>query len=213
MPECECHTTIFATGNNILLKGDMVRRGLLCNLDTLSERPELRKFRHDPLSRVLNDRGAYVTAGLTIVRAYLAAGAPQVCPQIGSYGDWSRLARAPLVWLDQPDPVLSMDTARDEDPELNDVRELFTLWIEYLDLNQPYTTSRIIEVACETRPNDFNRQPFKELLARVAGNDDGISARRLGWWLRRISGRVIDGHRLVQGRLNTALVNFSLLRV
>src|SRR5262249_50851441 len=39
MPECECHTTVFATGNNISLKGDMVRRGLTCNLDTLSETP------------------------------------------------------------------------------------------------------------------------------------------------------------------------------
>ena len=77
MPECECHTTVFATGNNVLFKGDMVRRGLTCNLDVLDERPELREFRHDPLRRVLADRGTYVAAALTIVRAYLAAGAPQ----------------------------------------------------------------------------------------------------------------------------------------
>jgi putative DNA primase/helicase len=41
MPECECHTTVFATGNNILLKGDLIRRGLECNLDAPVERPEL----------------------------------------------------------------------------------------------------------------------------------------------------------------------------
>jgi putative DNA primase/helicase len=52
MPECECHTTAFATGNNISFKGDMVRRGLRCNLDALIERPELREFKHDPLHQV-----------------------------------------------------------------------------------------------------------------------------------------------------------------
>ena len=76
MPECECHTTVFATGNNISLKGDMVRRGLTCNLDTLSERPELRSFGNDPLRQVMSDRKSYVAAALTIIRAYLAAGSP-----------------------------------------------------------------------------------------------------------------------------------------
>ena len=47
MPECECRTVIFATGNNIVLKGDMVRRGLVCNLEALAERPELRTFQKD----------------------------------------------------------------------------------------------------------------------------------------------------------------------
>ena len=73
MPECECHTTVFATGNNISLKGDMVRRGLTCNLDTLSERPELRSFERDPLRQVMGDRKSYVAAALTIIRAYLVA--------------------------------------------------------------------------------------------------------------------------------------------
>jgi putative DNA primase/helicase len=48
-PDCEIHTALYATGNNIGFKGDMVRRGLVCNLETLDERPELRKFRRDAL--------------------------------------------------------------------------------------------------------------------------------------------------------------------
>src|SRR5262245_65982251 len=82
MPECECRTTIFATGNNVGFEGDMVRRGLVCNLDTLSERPELRQFQHDALRQALENRGPYVAAPLTIIRAYLTAGAPQVCSTI-----------------------------------------------------------------------------------------------------------------------------------
>ena len=76
MPECECQTTVFATGNNISLKGDMVRRGLTCNLDTLSERPELRSFKIDPLHQVMSDRKSYVAAALTIIRAYLGGRIP-----------------------------------------------------------------------------------------------------------------------------------------
>jgi hypothetical protein len=216
MPECECRTTIFATGNNVIFKDDMVRRGLVCNLDALTERPELRQFRHDPLQTVLNDRGPYVAAALTIIRAYLTAGAPRVCDAIGSYANWSRMVRSPLIWLGQPDPVESMSTARAEDPELNNIRELFTLWGDELNLDERYTTARIIEITCEpTGSSDFNRQPFKELLLRVAGERNGkeISPRRLGWWLRRISGRVEAGYRLGMGRQNQAMACFWLSKV
>jgi len=85
MPECECRTAVFATGNNIAFKGDMVRRGLVCNLEALDERPELRAFKSDAVDRAAANRGAYVAAALTIVRAYLAAGTPQVCGPFGSY--------------------------------------------------------------------------------------------------------------------------------
>ena len=215
MPECECHTTVFATGNNVLFKGDMVRRGLTCNLDVLDERPELREFRHDPLRRVLADRGTYVAAALTIVRAYLAAGAPQKSA-LGSYAEWSRMVRSPLVWLGEPDPVESMDSARDEDPELGDIRELFGLWPDYFDLDQKVTTGQIIELACQApAANDFNRHPLKELLLGVAGDRDGggISAKRLGWWLRGISGRVEAGHRLSMDRLDKSRACFWLTKV
>src|SRR5262249_33543900 len=82
MPPCECHTAVFATGNNITFKGDMVRRGLVCNLEALDERPELRSFQNDALDIAAANRSTYVAAALTIVRAYLAGGSPKVCPHI-----------------------------------------------------------------------------------------------------------------------------------
>ena len=41
----ESHATMFATGNNIQLVGDMTRRVIVCSLDPNMERPELRTFR------------------------------------------------------------------------------------------------------------------------------------------------------------------------
>ena len=153
MPPCECHTAVFATGNNITFKGDMVRRGLVCNLEALDERPELREFQDDALDIAAANRGTYVAAALTIVRAYLAAGSPKVCPPFGSYTAWSEMVRGPLIWLGEPDPVISMQGIRDEDAELSNIREFFGLWLEYgLGLDTPYLTASIIEEACAAPP-------------------------------------------------------------
>jgi len=82
-PEFACKAAIFATGNNLVLVGDMVRRAVICTLDARVERPELREFKFDPIDRVLQDRGPYVAGCLTISRAYKTAGAPKVCRTLG----------------------------------------------------------------------------------------------------------------------------------
>jgi putative DNA primase/helicase len=141
---------------------------------------------------------------LTIARSYRAAGEPEVCPPIGSYSDWSRTVRAPLIWLGEADPVASMETARKEDPELMSVRELFGHWRERLGMDSPCTTSEVIRVACEKtslgsfeKPGEFRYPEFRDLLLRIAGDGGAVSSKRLGKWLSRISGRVVDGYRLV----------------
>jgi hypothetical protein len=220
MPDCESHTAVFATGNNVAFKGDMVRRGLVCNLETKVERPELREFKKDALDHAANHRGAYVAAVLTIVRAYLEASAPRVCGPFGSYAVWSRMVRSPLVWLGEPDPVASMDAAREEDEELSSIHEYFDLWENYsLDFDTDYTSSRVVEVASMRMDSgnqlDLNPHTFEQFLLRVAADKNGnISAQRLGWWMRKISGRVVAGRRLVRGRDDrSAVATFRLERV
>ncbi|KAB7782293.1 bifunctional DNA primase/polymerase [Methylorubrum populi] len=200
-PELEIRSTTFATGNNLVLVGDMTRRTVLCTLDAKVERPELRTFAFDPVERVLADRGAYVAAAMTVIRAYRAAGSPQVCGPIGSYADWSQAVRAPLIWLGHADPVASMETAREEDPELSAIRELFGHWREHLG-SSPYTTNAIIQAACERDSfggygtSDFKTAEFRDLLLRQAGDGGAVNSRKLGRWLSRISGRVVDGVRI-----------------
>jgi hypothetical protein len=197
MPDCECHTALFATGNNITFRGDMVRRGLKCNLEALNERPELREFQQDALEVATVNRGMYVAAALTIVRAYFAAGSPSVCKSFGSYAVWSRMVRSPLMWLGEPDPTRSIDEIREEDVELTNIREFVGLWIDYeLDLSVDYMTTQIIEAVCPPHtPNNYSPQTFKQFLLRIAatkGAPDTVSPDRLGWWLRGISGRIVS---------------------
>jgi len=227
MPLCECHTVVYATGNNITFKGDMVRRGLVCNLEALDERPELREFEADALDVAATDRGLYVAAALTIVRAYLAAGSPKVCSSLGSYSAWSDMVRSPLVWLGEPDPVISMEGLRNEDVELANIREFFGLWLEYgLDLDVPYLTATIIEEAVAAPPaNYWGPREFKPFLLRVAaarGDASRISTERLGLWLRRISGRIVKltdaqgterKHRLIREQDRTGRACFRLVEL
>ncbi len=49
-PELPTNVLVTATGNNLVLAGDMTRRGLLCRLDAGVERPELREFDFEPVS-------------------------------------------------------------------------------------------------------------------------------------------------------------------
>src|SRR6516162_2513388 len=196
-PDCDVHTAVYATGNNITFKDDMLRCGLVCNLEALDERPELRRFNRNALRQAGANRATYVAAALTVMRAYLAAGAPEMCGPFGSYAEWSTMVRSPLVWLGEPDPVASVDATQAEDPELADIRELFNLCVDEFRPDTIYGTATLIEAA-SAAPVGFNPNPFRDLLWRIAGDKDGdISAKRLGEWLRRSSGRVV---RIADGR-------------
>jgi hypothetical protein len=217
-PDCEIHTAVYATGNNVTFTGDMVRRGLVCNLEALDERPELRKFKRNALRQAAGNRATYVAAALTVMRAYLAAGSPEVCGPFGSYAEWSTMVRSPLLWLGEPDPVASIDMTQAEDPELAELRELGEWWLGELKLDEDYQSARLVEIANED-PQGFNINPLKDLFLRVAGDkNDDISVKRLGEWLRRNSGRVVrlsDGHRywLVRHQSRTGRAAFCFSEV
>ncbi len=76
--------TWYATGNNMVLRGDTPRRCLHIRLESRRERPERRTdFRHPRLlSWVARERGRLLPAALTLLRAYAAAGRPRrnSCP-------------------------------------------------------------------------------------------------------------------------------------
>src|SRR5262245_63603813 len=110
----------------------------------------------------------YLAPALTIMRAYLAAGAPEVCGPFGSYAEWSTMVRSPLVWLGEPDPVASIDATQAEDPELGDLRGLCEWWLGELKLDDHYRIARLVEIAHEAAQG-FNTNPLKEPGGWVSG--------------------------------------------
>jgi putative DNA primase/helicase len=202
----EARCTVFATGNNLRLLGDMTRRVLRCTLDANQERPELRQFKRDPVAEVLADRGRYVAAALTIVRAYIAAGRPCVASRLASFEGWSDTVRSALIWLGRADPLETMDAARKDDPMLQGMEAVFAGLKEAIGIGQKTSVAEIIQLADEmSSVSLFNSSAtpqskypgLKEGLQNVAGDRAGIIDRReLGKWLSRHKGRIAKGVRL-----------------
>lgn len=96
----EARSTLFATGSNIRLVGDIARRVLRCRLDPRMEEPERRRFRRKPVASVLAERGRYVAAALTLARAYVVAGRPHRAPPNRFLRGLvrSRAVSPPLAW-------------------------------------------------------------------------------------------------------------------
>lgn len=117
-------TLIFATGNNLKLYGDMLRRGLISRLDAGVERPELRTFtREDPVHVLKRERGRYAVAALTVLHAYNCAGRPGRQQPLGGFEGWSGLVRDGLMWLGEADrsgpsrrPATTIPTASGSKP-------------------------------------------------------------------------------------------------
>jgi hypothetical protein len=201
-------TSVFATGNNFTLVGDVCRRVITINLDAGMERPELRQFKFDPVERVLEDRGKYIAAALTICRAYFVVGRPDKAPKLASFEGWSDTVRSALIWLGKEDPVKSMELARQEDPELIELAEMLESWSEVMGTGAE-TRAKLADVLL--RSDSKSRESEGDELAltyprlnaalKAVGQRYGKptlpDARLLGKWLQRFKGRPVGGKKFM----------------
>ena len=127
---------ITATGNNIVLAGDLNRRSLLCRLDPRCERPELREFDFEPVRRAMELRPQLVTAALTILRAFKLCGKPSGRPALGSFEQWSALIRDAMFWVGIEDPTGTIETIRASDPELRALTSVMTEWKKKIGMDR-----------------------------------------------------------------------------
>jgi putative DNA primase/helicase len=206
--------TAFSTGNNLTVVGDMNRRTIIANLDPGIERPELREFRSKPVDIVAADRGRYVAACLTISRAYLVAGKPGRLPPLASYEAWSDIVRSALVWLGCADPAGSIETTREEDPQLAWLGAVLAGWEQHLGTQESFTTKQVLESA---RASDDKGRPkhqgWRETLLPVCGGKGTLDDAEFGLWLRGNKGRVINKLRIVRDKTSGGIAWWKLQRV
>jgi hypothetical protein len=213
-PELPSNAFIAATGNNLVLVGDMTRRGLLCNLDPNCERPELRRFERNPVATAKAERGRYVVAALTVLRAFRNAGQPQQRDPLGSFEEWSRTVRDALLWLGEADPVETMEVARALDPKLEALKAIVTQWREVIGTGR-VSVRDIIDRAVRTttgkwRRSEFSHPDFREALLTVASAGGAVNGRLLGQWLQAHQNRIVGGclivrHGLIRGTMTWRL--------
>jgi hypothetical protein len=175
----------WATGNNLIIGGDLTARAIRCDIDPQMELPESRSFEFDPVKRAQEEHPQLVTAALTILRAYLVAGMPWTLKraQWGGFVRWDKLVCGALTWLDMADPFESRLRIANDDPVRSghlDILEEW--WEEYHD--KPVSFRKIQK----------DRGTVYEILLK-GGEWNGYYAR---WLLSRLLGKTVNGLTLVR---------------
>ncbi|MGD9853942.1 MAG: hypothetical protein AB7U20_03235 [Planctomycetaceae bacterium] len=196
--ECALRAVWFATGNNVMLAADTSRRVCHVRLDSPLESPEERTgFQHpNLLQHVRQNRLELLTAGLTILRAYVVARRPDAgLKPWGSFEGWSSLIRNAVVWLGLSDPgETRRELAEASDRDAAALRALFAGWSEIDPAEEGLTAAELVK-RLETSPNHYDdvRSALNDL-CDIRGK--GLTGRAVGNQLRRFRGRVIGDLRL-----------------
>ena len=177
-----------ATGNNLVFASDMTRRALLCRM----ENPEGRSFKRDLRAWVPEHRGQLVAAGLTVLRAFVAAGRPGLAelPPFGSFEAWSNLVRGALVWLGEPDPCLTREHILADDPIKSRLSAFFAT-VYHATAGQWFTASELLKQA------EDGNEPDAELEGIIYEVVPKASSISLGVFLKANESKIIGGLTLV----------------
>lgn len=180
-----------SSGNHVGPVKDMTRRCITIRLKPNCETPAARNFKRPELVReVLQERGRYVSAALTIVRAWIAADRPRTgCRALAGYTEWSDLCRQPLLWLGCPDPAVSVFKAMLDDPDRETLGRLLRAWQAAFD-RMPGMVRDAVKLVETSRSK---HQELFEVLRDIAEERSQINRRKLGWWIKRHVGQIVDG--------------------
>ena len=186
-------TLFLATGNAVVIQGDLRTRTLLCRIDPKQENPETRKFDTDLRAEFFRRRPELIAAGLTLMRAYLCAcdNLPKVKPW-GRFEHWSRFCREPLLWLGLSDPCESYSSIAATDPARLEHLQMVNLWRGTFGFDAH--TAREAITAAVGGAGDL--RDFLENIARDRAG--GVSSKRLGNWLRAHADRIIGDFMFVK---------------
>jgi hypothetical protein len=174
-------TLVVVTGNGLVLSEDLARRFITIELDAGVEDPEARDFRGDLLKEVFEHRGALLRDALTIWRWGRLAG-DEIRPgrPLGSFHDWGRWCRDPLLALGCVDPAARVADVKANDPRRRQLAELFAAWWEH-HRDQPV---RIVDLHEGVRAVADPAGKGRQYLAAMIGKLEGTRA--AGFVLNRI---------------------------
>lgn len=196
------NTVWLATGNNVVIGGDMGRRVIHIRLEVMEERPEERSgFKHPDLHHwVTNERPRLLTAALTILAAYIRAGRPsQGLTPFGSYEGWSSLPREAVVWVGLADPCETRELLQEcADPEVSAVDELLVALEAFDPQQKGVTVAELLKDVYTTDQQTLNdsseRTAVRNALDQLVSTRQGAkpSTRAVGKKFSSIRKRVIN---------------------
>jgi hypothetical protein len=119
---------VILTGNGLNVSEDLARRFLAVDFDARTEEPELRPFATDIRLEVTQRRVELLAALLTIWRWGRIATNIRPGMPLGSFAQWCRWVRDPLLALGCQDPVERVSEAKQRDARRQAVADLFAIW-------------------------------------------------------------------------------------
>lgn len=184
--------THVATGNGLTIRGDLTRRTILVHLDPGTDAPDQRRIPQDLLAECRERRGEILADIHTILRAHEAAGAPDMgLRPMGEYRAWTRRVRAPLAWLDMPDPATTQEALRADDPQREGREAMLRAWHAAFGggAADGATAHEAVELVEESRTGydqlpDETVAQLREALEAVAMRRGRLDTGALGRWLR-----------------------------
>ena len=191
---------ITTTGNNLTPRGDLVRRFCPIRLNARCERPEDRVFDFDPREVALRQRAGLIAAALAIPAAYLRNGSPKLnAKPYGSFPEWDRMVRLPLIYAGLPDPLGGVITLRQSDPDTEAHTAVLQAWYDTFGTAE-VTAHKVVSEAANRElspagePGAYVNPALNEAIALAsAGRNAPMTSNVLGYWLRSHKDRPIDG--------------------
>jgi hypothetical protein len=186
MATVSTRTLFLGSGNNVGPVRDLLRRVLTINIDPRCATPATITYKGSPVSGVHQQRGRYVAAVLTIIRAWRKAGSPRAdVDSIATYGGaWAEYCRHPLIWLGLPDPATTLLEQVKHDPDADSLGNLMVEWKRVFG-SSPTTVRK----AVTARDDDF-LDALREFPVEEKGF---INRSKLGWILKKNANRIVGG--------------------
>jgi hypothetical protein len=119
---------VILTGNGLRVSEDLARRFLSVELDPRTEDPEARSFPTDIRAEVTERRTELLEALLTIWRWGRIAQGIAPGRTLGSFEQWCRWVRDPLLALGCKDPAERVSEAKERDGRRQAITDLFGIW-------------------------------------------------------------------------------------
>ena len=185
-------TLILGSGNNVGPIRDLLRRVITIHLDPQCETPATIDYEGKPLEKVRQDRGKYVTAVLTLIQAWLNAGAPKAnISSIATFnGAWSEYCRHPLIWLGLPDPATALLEQLNHSPDSDDLGNLIKEW--HAAFGSVPTTVRKAKDEAVKNPSLLDAM----LEFPIVDFRGELSPTKLGQLLGKNANRIVGGYQL-----------------
>ena len=192
-----------ATGNNLVVTGDMARRALVLDVQPKSASPERDIYPFNPADFVHKHRTALLQAAFTIMRAYRLAKPSQSLPGVGSFDEWARRVRDLVAWLLAYDLSEAFQQNKEEDPRRQEDAALLAALHDIYgaselksgDVHTIYTTvANHKRIPINPKPT-LAQEALHAAIENAIGSKD-ITAKRIGQWAGRVDGAFIEGFKL-----------------